>query len=64
MERARRQIAPNAKAQALAQLADLKKNGLKRSDQFNVRERRLAHPTLPLSNATPTAAAAHRDRRM
>jgi hypothetical protein len=36
MERSRRQLAPNSKQQALAQLADLKKNGIKRSDQFAV----------------------------
>lgn len=36
MERARRALAPNAKQKALAQLADLKKNGVRRSDQFEV----------------------------
>ena len=37
MDRAKRSLAPNAKQKALAQLADLKKNGTKRSDQFEVR---------------------------
>ena len=31
-----RRIAPNAKKNALAQLADLKNKGIKRSDQFEV----------------------------
>ena len=35
--RAQRTIAPNAKKNALAQLADLKNRGIKRSDQFTVR---------------------------
>jgi hypothetical protein len=45
MDRQRRQIAPNAKQKALAQLASLKQNGIKRSDQFQVRaaHSRLAH---------------------
>ena len=37
LERTKRSIAPNAKQKALAQLADLKKNGLKRSSQFEVK---------------------------
>ena len=34
--RAKRQIAPNAKQNALARLADLKKNGGRRTEQYQV----------------------------
>jgi hypothetical protein len=35
--RSQRQLAPSAKKNALAQLAELKRTGVKRSDQFEVR---------------------------
>ena len=44
--RAARQLAPNAKSQALAKLAQLKQGGIKRTDQFEVRRR----PCLPRSS--------------
>ena len=37
MERSRRQLAVSAKSVALAQFAELKKSGQKRSDQYAVR---------------------------
>ena len=44
--RAARHLAPSAKNQALAKLAQLKQGGLKRTDQFEVRRR----PCLPRSS--------------
>lgn len=42
--RAKRQIAPNAKQNALAKLADLKRNGGKRTEQYQV-------PALPFAES-------------
>ena len=45
--RGKRTIAPNAKQNALAKLADLKRNGGKRTEQYEVRATR---PRIPFSS--------------
>ena len=65
MERSRRQLAVSAKSVALAQFAELKKSGQKRSDQYAVRWLALAGegPSLRCtreSRCVPVPSAAHR----